>query len=277
MNILGTRFLIFLFIILVGIQWHSSANPDSPNSLRYHIIIEAKTYIGVPYKWGGKSKNGIDCVGLVNCVLNNLIQKKFEPLLTYYNMYINVSKDEMLPGDLVFFRINGKIGHIGIYMGNNEFIHSPARGQYVRIDKLEGFWGRVFTGARKLYERETMYMLHPTYKRAKTGRIDIEKWISGTYETTRGSLVLSVKKNGRITGTYDCIDGSKGHLAGKVDEEHLLVQAKWYENVSKNQIQKDGDVEFSFYSKNCFTGRWRNSPDDEWNEDWDTFIQAENE
>jgi probable lipoprotein NlpC len=160
-------FIVFIIIVFFLSIPFIYTNPESPKNLRYHIVNKAKNYIGVPYKWGGKSKKGIDCVGLVNCVLRELIQKKYETIFTYYTEYPKVAKKNMRPGDFVFFRIEGKIAHIGIYVGNNEFIHSPARKQFVRIDKLEGFWGRTFCGARKLYKKESMFIIHSKDKESE--------------------------------------------------------------------------------------------------------------
>ncbi|MBN1696145.1 MAG: C40 family peptidase [Spirochaetales bacterium] len=78
----------------------------------------------------------------------------------------------MLPGDFVFFRINGKLAHIGIYVGNNEFIHSPARNQYIRIDKLEAFWADTFYGAKKLYRKESAYRANTVKEKRKRPRDD---------------------------------------------------------------------------------------------------------
>ena len=164
-----TRFLLMVSVfvslfalfscVTISFESFQPAGRDIKENLRSRIVNEAKTWIGVPYKFGGKSRGGVDCVGFVNCVLMNCLPDRgWESLSGYYNSYPAAPRFGIRPGDFVFFRIKGSIRHIGIYCGNEEFIHAPAEGQLVRIDKLEGFWAKTLAGARKLYESEREYI-----------------------------------------------------------------------------------------------------------------------
>ena len=61
------------------------------------------------------------------------------------------SRDELNPGDLVFFGARGRINHVGIYVGSGQFLHAPSRGKDVRVDSLaSGYWGSRFVQARRV-------------------------------------------------------------------------------------------------------------------------------
>lgn len=119
--------------------------------LRAEIVRTAKSYIGTPYVWGGSSKQGIDCSGLTSAVfkLNGLniprsSRDQFRAGKSQQRKYI-------LPGDLVFFATGraNVVSHVGVYIGNDRFIHAPSKGQKVRIDKLsDKYWTRKYMGAR---------------------------------------------------------------------------------------------------------------------------------
>jgi cell wall-associated NlpC family hydrolase len=130
----------------------------APGNLRDQILETAKSYIGVPYLFGGKSKKGVDCVGLVNCVLRSLLPGRSWLGIPEYLKYTRVKLNAMKPGDFVFFNPYGKgIGHIGIFIGNNRFIHAPGLKQYVRIDTFDAYWGRVLVASTRLYQDESEY------------------------------------------------------------------------------------------------------------------------
>ena len=95
------------------------------------IIEIAKKYLGVPYVWGGTTPAGFDCSGFVQYVFNEAGISL--PRTTYnYTQYIGsaneVSKEEAQPGDIVW-----RYEHIGIYLGNDEYIHAPHTGDVVKI------------------------------------------------------------------------------------------------------------------------------------------------
>jgi peptidoglycan DL-endopeptidase CwlO len=111
------------------------------------IVGIAMRYLGVPYVWGGASPSGFDCSGLVQYAYAQL--GKSVPHSTYalWPMGVAVSRSQLQPGDLVFF--NG-LGHMGIYIGNNQMIHAPHTGDVVKISSLTGWYASTYMGARRI-------------------------------------------------------------------------------------------------------------------------------
>ena len=116
------------------------------------IVAEAEKYLGVPYVWGGTSPDGFDCSGLVQYVCNSLGITVNRVAEDQFTNGIPVNRDELMPGDLVFFEQNGYIHHVGIYVGNNMMLHAPHTGDVVRIASLESeYYQREYAGARRVY------------------------------------------------------------------------------------------------------------------------------
>jgi cell wall-associated NlpC family hydrolase len=105
----------------------------------------ALQYLGVPYVWGGSSPSGFDCSGLVMYVYAQLGISLPHYTVAQWSSTIPISQSEMQPGDLVFF---DGLGHVGIYIGNGQFVDAPHTGSVVRIDSLGGFGS--FDGARRV-------------------------------------------------------------------------------------------------------------------------------
>lgn len=112
------------------------------------------TYVGIPYKYGGVDRRGLDCSGLVYRVFKDLGYDDFVRTSSevMYSMGTPVSKRKIQPGDLVFFKKRGKINHVGIYMGNREFAHSSSTigVSYTTLDNE--YFKNKFVGARRLYQ-----------------------------------------------------------------------------------------------------------------------------
>ena len=109
----------------------------------------AMQFLGIPYRWGGASPDtGFDCSGFTMYVFAKLGVSLPHHAATQYGMGTAVSKDQLQPGDLVFF--NG-LGHMGIYIGGGQFIHAPHSGDVVKISSLSDSWyARTWVGARRL-------------------------------------------------------------------------------------------------------------------------------
>jgi cell wall-associated NlpC family hydrolase len=112
-------------------------------------------YLGVPYRFGGDTPDsGFDCSGFVRWVYRE--QPKVELPRASQEMARfaapSVEPQALRAGDLVFFRIRGsRISHVGIYIGDERFVHAPSRGGRVRIDRLDDrYWQRRFAGAKRV-------------------------------------------------------------------------------------------------------------------------------
>ncbi len=110
--------------------------------------------IGVNYKWGGTTpETGLDCSGLVRYVFQQVTGVTLPRTAKEMSRVGDtVALDELKPGDLVFFNTRRfAFSHVGIYLGDNRFIHAPSRGREVEVATLDkSFWHKRFNGARRL-------------------------------------------------------------------------------------------------------------------------------
>ena len=107
------------------------------DALRNEVVNYAKQFLGTPYKYGGSSpKTGFDCSGFTSYVYKNTVRSIPRTSASQYSSLTHVKKSELKPGDLVFFGSSKKITHVGIYVGNGNFIHSPQTGDVIRIQSL---------------------------------------------------------------------------------------------------------------------------------------------
>ncbi|MDR3152757.1 MAG: C40 family peptidase [Deltaproteobacteria bacterium] len=97
----------------------------------------AEKYLGVPYVSGGKSPKGFDCSGLVWYVYRQHGIKVPDSSYKQSRAGKKVGRDDLIPGDLVFFRSGSRVDHVGLYVGGGYMIHAPGRGKKVRRANLE--------------------------------------------------------------------------------------------------------------------------------------------
>lgn len=115
----------------------TSDNSNISNSKQDEIIAYAKQYLGVPYVWGGKTPSGFDCSGFVSYVFAHFGYSLDAYTYSMINQGTKVSVNNIQPCDLVFFY---NTGHVGIYIGNDQFIHAPHTGDVVKISTFSGYY-----------------------------------------------------------------------------------------------------------------------------------------
>jgi cell wall-associated NlpC family hydrolase len=112
------------------------------------VVGIAMQYLGTPYVWAGASPGGFDCSGLVMYVFSQVGVSLPHNAAAQYGYGVPVSRDQLQPGDLVFF---DGLGHVGIYIGGGEFIHAPHTGDVVKISSLSDPWyAATYVGARRI-------------------------------------------------------------------------------------------------------------------------------
>ena len=121
----------------------------------HNVARQALRYTGTRYRYGGTSKRGMDCSGLVQRVWADLKMKKLpRASAALYNSGKPVHLADLRPGDLVFFKNTYKqgISHVGVYAGNNKFVHAQGHRHGVTITKLsDPYYQLHYAGARRLY------------------------------------------------------------------------------------------------------------------------------
>ncbi len=112
------------------------------------IVRLAEEMLGVPYRWGGRSPSGFDCSGLVQYTYEQAGFSVPRTSRAQHKAARAVPLGEARPGDLLFFAESGRVSHVGIYVGQGQFIHAPATGQNVKVSSIREDWYRQrFAGA----------------------------------------------------------------------------------------------------------------------------------
>jgi len=112
------------------------------------VVGIAMRYLGTPYVWAGASPAGFDCSGFTMYVFAQVGVSLPHYSGAQYSMGVPVAYNQLEPGDLVFF---DGLGHVGIYIGGGEFIHSPHTGDVVKISSLsEAYYAGAYVGARRI-------------------------------------------------------------------------------------------------------------------------------
>jgi cell wall-associated NlpC family hydrolase len=110
---------------------------EKPSDERHLRVKTALGFLGVPYKWGGSTVKGIDCSAFVREIYSLFGVDLPRSAHAQSGAGTSINRDELLEGDLVFFHTRRPLGHVGIYIGNNQFVHASYRSKTIRIDSLD--------------------------------------------------------------------------------------------------------------------------------------------
>jgi hypothetical protein len=117
------------------------------------LVLRALALLETPYRYGGRTPTGFDCSGFVGYVFSEaagvVLPRRTEDI---GRIGAKLSQGELTAGDLVFFNTLGRrFSHVGIYIGNDRFVHAPTRGGRVRVERLsDAYWTARYNGARRV-------------------------------------------------------------------------------------------------------------------------------
>ncbi|QHI97171.1 hypothetical protein GT347_03760 [Xylophilus rhododendri] len=136
-----------------GLMGHLRDVQSSVTERASDLVVNAMGFIGVPYRRGGSSEKGVDCSGFVRTIYEQTVglllpHRAAEQAASTQK----IDRDDLKPGDLVFFNtMRRAFSHVGIYVGDNKFIHAPKPGAKVRVEDMRiGYWNARFDGARRV-------------------------------------------------------------------------------------------------------------------------------
>ena len=130
-----------------------AADASKPGSGVQTLLKRALALLGTPYRWGGTATNGFDCSGLVGYVFKTALGIELPRVSRdMANTGERIDRSALTAGDIVFFKVHGKrVDHVGIYVGNGQFLHAPSTGKDVMVSRLDqGYWSGKFMEARRV-------------------------------------------------------------------------------------------------------------------------------
>jgi len=135
-------------------QAGADENPENWSGRAREVLVNALSLTGIKYTRGGNTpETGFDCSGFVRYVFKQAASLTLpHSALAISQLGQTIPKNELQPGDLVFFNtLKNTFSHVGIYLGNNRFVHSPSAGGKVRVENMqEGYWASRFSGAQRM-------------------------------------------------------------------------------------------------------------------------------
>ena len=128
----------------------TSAKARPSRSSGEQAAVVAVRQIGVPYLYGGSTTRGFDCSGLVQYAWSKAGKQIPRTTTEQWRQLSPVKRPDVRVGDLLFFRIEGRISHVGLYLGDRRFVHAPSSGRDVTVASLDtDFYRRSFVRAAR--------------------------------------------------------------------------------------------------------------------------------
>lgn len=126
--------------------------PAKSRTIGERAAVVALRQLGVPYVYGGSTDRGFDCSGLVQYAYAGAGRRIPRTTSEQWRQLTPVKSRDLRVGDLLFFRIDGSISHVGLYLGERRFVHAPASGRQVSVEVLDSdFYRRAFVRAARPY------------------------------------------------------------------------------------------------------------------------------
>ena len=141
-------------VLLVALAACTPFQPGGPSGDPGRAVLDAaESRLGAPYRYGGAGPDAFDCSGLVTYAYRQLGVAVPRTAAQQFAAATPVPRGELRPGDLVFFRLDGRdVSHVGIYAGDERFVHAPQSGGNVRMARLDDdYFRRRYAGAGRLY------------------------------------------------------------------------------------------------------------------------------
>ncbi|OGU11107.1 MAG: hypothetical protein A2X61_00350 [Ignavibacteria bacterium GWB2_35_12] len=127
-------------------------SPETIGTERFRIIGEAESWLGTPYCYGGYTKDCTDCSGFILNIFQTAGIALPRTAESQFEFGSDIDESEKEAGDLVFFRDKSKISHVGIYAGNNEFIHASISNGVVRQSLDDFYYREHYAGAKRVFQ-----------------------------------------------------------------------------------------------------------------------------
>jgi cell wall-associated NlpC family hydrolase len=126
--------------------------PDGPLAPLSALLRVALDLRGIPYRFGGSDPTGFDCSGFVQWVFNQVGLRLPREVRDQYDAGDKVDRDEIAPGDLVFFEtVSRGASHVGLAIGGDQFVHAPSSTGVVRVERFtSSYWNSRYVGARRV-------------------------------------------------------------------------------------------------------------------------------
>ena len=166
--------LLFAVAITLGVAGHAAAAEqpfppqqpwpaEEPSLLERYttnaqdLILKGLELVGINYRFGGTNPDsGLDCSGFVQIVFKDALGKLLPRTAKEQSQVGDeVSRNELKPGDLVFFNtMRHAFSHVGIYLGDNHFVHAPRTGSEIRVEDMsQSYWAKRYNGTRRVLQR----------------------------------------------------------------------------------------------------------------------------
>ena len=252
------------------------AAAESPPALRGRLVDAALSYTGTRYTYAGTSRRGgFDCSGLVYRVYLDVIGVRFPRMVeALFREGEPVAKHRLLPGDLVFFNTLGYVSHVGMYIGEGNFVHAENEKNGVIVTSLSSnYYTRTYVGAKRHLPAGPAGDTggYPTPAAARTGGREQPSPYAdfdGHFTSFFGPMTLQVLDPfGNVRGEYRNRDGT-GRLWGKIDLDQQAFIGRWSHTNNRGSVQ--GEVRFYLTEDGKgLSGYWRKQGQRIWQDDWD--------